>query len=218
MSTDKKPRPWGLLRCAVAAPKVTVGDVDANSGAILQILKLAEQSHVEVLCLPELCLSGYTCGDLFHQTQLLDKCLWELQGIIHQSKKIFDGCFVLGMPLSVEGRLYNCGVVIAKGQVVGVVPKTHLPNYKEFYERRWFVPGPKQRRPIELLGVTVPFGRGLIFQSSEQDLCKFSVEVCEDLWMPIPESSLGALGGAILTLNLSASNEVAGKASYSFYS
>lgn len=213
-SDTNKSKSFGFIRCATAAPRINVANIDANVEAILQSLRRAESQFVDVLCLPELSLCGYTCGDLFHQTQLLDDCLAGLSRLSTESAKLFNGTFVVGAPLSQDGKLYNCGVVICKGRMIGVVSKTHLPNYKEFYERRWFAPSSSQRRLISVCGEEVPFGQRLIFQSDKEELFRFCVEICEDLWMPIPESSYSSLAGALLTLNLSASNEVAGKAEY----
>src|SRR5262249_25008728 len=160
---------------------------------------------------PELGLSAYTCEDLFHQRALLDACQETLRKLLAASEE-FPVVGVVGIPLDVDHRLYNCGVVVARGRILGVVPQSYLPNYREFYEARQFTPADTApRETIELCGQGgVPFGNRLLFQLDEQPLLTFFVEICEDLWVPIPPSSYAALAGATVVLNLSASNITVG--------
>jgi NAD+ synthase (glutamine-hydrolysing) len=162
---------------------------------------------------PELCLSAYSCEDLFHQEALLDECRSALQHVVDASRA-WPLLAVVGMPLVVDQLLYNCAVVLCRGQVVGIVPKTYLPNYREFYERRQFAPGDAAvRDTVECCGQRdVPFGSDLLFRLEEQPLATFHVEICEDLWVPVPPSSEAALAGATALLNLSASNVTVAKA------
>ena len=173
-----------------------------------------------IVAYPELGLTAYTCDDLFHQQALLDGAIAALATIVAASEQL-PIALVVGLPLRVEQRLFNCAVVIAAGRIHGVVPKSYLPNYGEFYEARQFSPAYQSSvDTISLLGQAVPFGAELLFEIENLSglaglpLCKFHVEICEDLWVPIPPSSFAALAGATLLVNLSASNVVIGKAAY----
>ena len=206
--------PFGLVRLGVGAPQVSVGDVSSNVTRTVEFLRKFEAAGVALAVFPELGISGYTCGDLFHQSTLLKSCLEGLQRLVEESSKIYKGCFVAGVPLMASGQLYNCAVAVSCGRILGVVPKVHLPNYKEFYERRWFAPGQVSGATLELLGHEVPFGFDLIFACVEDIRFRFSIEICEDLWMPVPPSSKASAQGALIICNPSASNEVAGKADW----
>jgi NAD+ synthase (glutamine-hydrolysing) len=164
---------------------------------------------------PELCLSAYSCEDLFQQRALLGACEEGLRAVLEASRA-WPIIVVVGMPLPVNHQLYNCAVVLAGGRILGVVPKTYLPNYREFYELRQFAPADAATvEAVELCGQSdVPFGPHLLFQVEEQPLASFHVEICEDLWVPVPPSSFAALAGATVLLNLSASNVTVGKAEY----
>lgn len=202
---------WGFIKTAAAVPTVRVGDVQFNLHQTQGLLARAVKQGAEIIVFPELGLTGYTCADLFHQTILLDQAEQALTELLAFSKTYSALCAV-GMPVRVENALYNCAVLFQRGKILGVVPKTFLPNYLEFYEKRWFRSA--EQAPVDeitLAGQVVPFGTDLLFTCGGATV---AVEICEDLWVPIPPSSLAALAGANIILNLSASNEVAGKHTY----
>jgi NAD+ synthase (glutamine-hydrolysing) len=202
----------GLLRVAVASPRVTVGDPRASGQAIAHMLEACRKAKVGVVVFPELSLTGYSCGDLFGQRVLLDAALDELQRILEHR---YRGLAVVGLPLAVGNDLYNTAAVLCQGRILGLVPKAYLPTYKEFYERRWFAPGRQaQAAGVTLLGQEVPFGCGLLFRAEDIPGCLLGVEVCEDLWVPVPPSAHLALQGATILVNPSASTELVGKAPY----
>ena len=200
----------GFVRVAAAVPRVHVADPAANAAQVRDLLAQAQLQRVDVVTFPELCLTGYTCGDLFQQPVLLDAALAALQRLLKENP--FAGLAVVGLPIVVGDQIHNTAAVFRGNSLLGVVPKTYLPTYREFYEARWFAPGDRDRRPmIEIAGDEVPWGTDLLFEAGELVV---GVEICEDLWPPVPPSSLQALAGATLLLNLSASNEVIGKANY----
>ncbi len=204
-----------MVRVAAAAPQVRIGDCQQNAANIGEMLSRAVQEDVAVVVFPELCLTGYTCGDLFHQQSLLDEVRQQLVELVNQSSDPFRGVFVVGAPLAVDGLLFNCCVVVQGGRILGVVPKSYLPNYKEFYEARWFASAFKARTTTLTIGTQqVPFGRDLLFEATNVSGLVLGVEICEDLWATLPPSSYQALAGATLLLNASASNEIIGKAEY----
>jgi NAD+ synthase (glutamine-hydrolysing) len=200
--------PSGFLRVSAISTVTSVANPKRNSWAIQQALMSFQSS--DVVLLPELCLSGYTCGELFLQERLLETCRSEL---ITLASSVGRQLVVVGLPMAFGGRLYNVAAVLGAGRVIGLVPKTHLPNYGEFYEARWFCSGAEADfEEVELQGLgQVPFGTDLLFSSGKATV---GVEICEDLWVPIPPSSEQALAGANVLLNLSASNETIAKASY----
>ena len=204
-----------FVRVAVAIPAVRVADPAFNAEQTIALLREAAERRTVLVLFPELGLSAYSCEDLFHQTALLEACLAGLRRVVEASRE-WPLVAVVGLPLAVDHRLYNCAAVLYRGQILGVVPKTYLPNYREFYELRQFTPGDAAtRETIELAGQRpVPFGNRLLFQVEEQPLLTFHVEICEDLWVPIAPSSHAALAGATVLLNLSASNITVGKADY----
>ena len=204
-----------FVRVAVGVPAVRVADPAFNARATIALLEQAAARQVVLVLFPELGLSAYTCDDLFHQEALLSACEAALGEVLAASRAL-PLVAVVGMPLRVGDRLYNCGVVVSQGRVLGVVPKMYLPNYREFYEARQFTPGDTAlQETIALCGQEgVPFGNRLLFQLAEQPRLTFHVEICEDLWVPIPPSSYAALAGATVLLNLSASNITIGKADY----
>ncbi len=203
----------GFIRVAAASPTIRVADPHGNAEAIITLMREAEAQGVQLICLPELCLTGYTCGDLFHQQPLVRAAMDGLESIRRASED-HAIVVVVGMPLAVNGKLYNTAVVVQNGRVCGVVPKTHLPGYGEFYEPRHFTPAPAEALTVALPGGDAPFGTRLLFQCDGMaDFC-FAVEVCEDLWVPNPPSVSHAMNGATLILNLSASDETVGKAGY----
>jgi NAD+ synthase (glutamine-hydrolysing) len=188
--------------------------VTANVASISALAKRAAEAGTDVLVFPELCVTGYTCGDLFFQPTLLDAAEKGLSAFL---KKIWqcDTLFVLGLPLRVDGLLFNCAVVCRQGNVLGVVPKTYLPNTREFYEQRWFASAVHAlSKTIRLCDEEVPFGADLVFPSLGVPNFSVGVEICEDLWSPIPPSTRQALSGATVLCNLSASNELVGKHEY----
>jgi NAD+ synthase (glutamine-hydrolysing) len=204
-----------LVRVAVALPAVRVADPAYNAEQTIALLRRAADQRAALALFPELGLSAYSCEDLFHQRALLDASLDALESVVQASADL-PLVGVVGLPLQIDALLYNCAVVVAQGRILGVVPKTYLPNYREFYERRQFTPGDAAvRDTITLCGQRdVPFGGRLLFQFDDQPLLTFFIELCEDLWVPIPPSAHAALAGATVLLNLSASNITIGKADY----
>jgi NAD+ synthase (glutamine-hydrolysing) len=205
---------YGYIRAAAAVPRVAVGDTSFNAHEISKlILKGAEDHAVKVMVFPELSVTGYTCSDLFHQSSLLNGALEALNTILEKTR----GCDVLaavGMPVEADNQLFNCAVVIHYGRILAVIPKTFIPNYNEFYEKRWFASSVNRLSDtVRLCGTDVPFGENILFKNSNSALA-VGIEICEDLWMPIPPSSRHVLFGANLILNLSASNETVTKSDY----
>jgi NAD+ synthase (glutamine-hydrolysing) len=204
----------GFARVAVAVPRCRVADPTFNAEQSLVLLREAAAAGAVLVAFPELGLSAYTCDDLFHQRALLDGCETALARIVAASESL-DTVAVLGLPLRVDHSLFNCAAVVQRGRLLGIVPKTYLPNYGEFYEARQFNPADHaQSRELRLLGQNVSFGAELLFEAQGLAGLKFHVEICEDLWVPIPPSSYAALAGATLLLNLSASNVTVGKSAY----
>ncbi len=207
----------GFLRVAAATPALAVADCAFNVRAITDLLRQAQEERVAVVVFPELALTGYTCADLFHQTALLRGAIAGLAALAGASRSEFAGLAVVGLPLAVDDQVFNCAAVLHRGNILGIVPKSFLPNYKEFYERRWFAPASAAHsRVVAVAGQEVPFGPDLLFRAGDVAApgLVVGVEVCEDLWVPIPPSSTQAVAGATVLCNLSASNEVIGKAGY----
>jgi NAD+ synthase (glutamine-hydrolysing) len=204
-----------FIRVAVAIPEVRVADPAFNAAQTIALMGQAAERKACLVVFPELGLSAYSCDDLFHQQALLDACRDGLCAILDASLEI-PAVAVVGLPLQVDGMLFNCAAVICRGRIAGIVPKTFLPGYREFYEARQFSPGDWARRDsIDLCGRHgIPFGSGLLFEAEDQPLFRFHVEICEDLWVPVPPSSLAALAGATVLVNLSASNVTVGKDDY----
>src|SRR4051812_8116422 len=200
----------GFVRVTCASTRTSVGNPEANADAILAVLGRATDSDIGLF--PELGVTGYTCADLFGQAVLLEAATRAALRVARGTRGR-QQLVVVGLPVSVRNGLYNCGVVLCDGAVLGVVPKQFIPNYKEFYESRWFSPANgSEPRLVNLGGQEVPFGIDLLFSAGGDVVV--GVEVCEDLWMPIPPSSAQALAGASILLNLSASNETIGKSAY----
>jgi NAD+ synthase (glutamine-hydrolysing) len=204
-----------FLRVAVAIPEVQVADPAFNVQATLELLNQAAARGACLVAFPELGLSAYSCEDLFHQQALLDGCL-EALAEVRKATRELPLVAIVGLPLKLEHLLFNCAAVLHQGHILGIVPKTYLPNYREFYELRQFTPGDYRLADcIDLLDQQdIPFGSQLLFQASTQPLLTFHVEICEDLWVPIPPSSYAALAGATVLINLSASNITVAKADY----
>jgi NAD+ synthase (glutamine-hydrolysing) len=202
----------GFARVALATPLVRIGDPMANAAATLELMRAATKQKAIVAVFPELGLSAYSCEDLFHQQALLRAAESALAWLLARSRSLPIAAFV-GLPVVAGGLLYNCAAFICRGRLLGVTPKTYLPNYREFYELRQFTPGGGAARDIVLAGQTVPFGP-LIYRTKEQPKLQLCAEICEDLWVPVPPSSHAALAGATVIANLSASNVVIGKSQY----
>lgn len=208
-----------FIRIACAVPPVAVGDVKKNTADVIHFLETADRRNVDLLVFPEATLTGYTCGDLFFQDTLLKGCLDGLKEILACSAAHPAVTAVVGMPLLIAGQMYNCAVVLSGGDVQGIVPKTYLPNYNEFYERRWFSSARDLREKWidgSEIGLSdnqrYPVGADMIFRIG--DGVVLGVEICEDLWTPLPPSTLLSLNGAEVIVNLSASNETVGKREY----
>ncbi|HET7197748.1 MAG TPA: NAD(+) synthase, partial [Burkholderiales bacterium] len=204
----------GFARVAVATPRVRVGDPAHNLDATLELMRRAARARAVLAVFPELGLSAYSCEDLFHQEALVRGCEDALARLLARTRALPLAALV-GLPVAVDGLLYNCAALVCGGRLVGVVPKTYLPNYREFYERRQFTPGDACRHTeIELAGQRAAFGNALLFKNQELPQFILHVEICEDLWVPVPPSSFAALAGATVLANLSASNVVIGKHGY----
>lgn len=204
---------YGFVKAAAISPELRLADCAWNAGRIIEALSAASREGVQLACLPELCLTGYTCGDLFLQDSLLQAAEAALEQVVNASRN-WNLIALVGLPARVDGKLYNCAAAVCGGRVLGLVPKTFLPNYAEFYEKRWFTPAPEGVREIACLGGTAPFGTRLLFQCRQLPAFCLAAEICEDLWAPQPPSTAHALAGATLIANLSASDETAGKAEY----
>lgn len=202
---------YGFLKAAVCSPSLRVADCQYNAEQMIAAMQT--HSDVKLLVFPEFSLTGYTCSDLFLQHTLQQGAEKALAKMIDASA---GSCqlVLVGMPFVVKGKLYNCAAVISNGQLLGLVPKTFLPNYGEFYERRQFTPGPRKVSMVTCAGFTVPFGTDLLFRCRQMPAFTLGVEICEDMWTPIPPSSRHALAGATVLANLSASDETVGKAEY----
>ena len=204
----------GFARVAVATPVVRVADPEYNLEATLELMREAAREKAVLAVFPELGLSAYSCEDLFHQRALVDSAEDALSELLRKTKTVPLAALV-GLPVAVNGHLYNCAALAYQGRLAGVVPKTYLPNYREFYEARQFTPGGTAReKEVRLAGQTAPFGTDLLFRFSGLRGFVLHVEICEDLWVPTPPSSFAALAGATVIANLSASNVVVGKESY----
>ena len=203
----------GFIRVAAATPEIQVADCVYNREQIEKMLKEASDNQASVVVFPELCLTGYTCGDLFLQDLLLDQTTKELEKLLKFSEA-FDILAAVGMPMMVRGKLYNAAVLFQKGKILGVVPKTFIPNYSEFSESRYFERGMKEAVRIQLAGQETWFGTQILFQCENMNGFVLGAEISEDLWAPNPPSVEHALAGATVMLNLSASDEAAGKSDY----
>ena len=202
---------YSMLKTAAVSPRVTVANPDKNAEVILSEIRKAAQEGAKIIVFPELCLCGYTCGDLFAQDALIAGCENALSRILCETKDL-DAAVALGLPVRGRYALYNCAVMIQKGKILGAVIKNYIPNYKEFYEKRWFASGlSAPETSLSLCGKTVPCGE-LLFSFGEE--IRVGMEICEDLWVPVPPSSALCLAGANLIVNLSASNEIVTKHDY----
>ena len=204
---------YGFINVAAAVPAIKVADIDYNVMQIESLMAQAEGKGVEILVTPELCITGYSCQDLFREQLLLDKSEEGILQLLDFTRKL-DTILIVGAPVLVNSLLYNCAVVIQRGQILGVVPKTYLPNYGEFYEKRWFASA-QDLNPTDIYLAGSPVhvsSEPMLFTTG--DGVKFGVEICEDVWAPIPPSNNLALAGADIVFNLSASDELIGKHDY----
>ncbi len=207
--------PHGFLRVAAASPELRVADPKFNAARTLDLLKEAEGQGCDLVVFPEMGLTGYTCGDLFHDRTLQRAAREAFEQLVADAADQFGGTFVVGMPYPLSGRLFNVAAVCCRGDVLGLVPKTYLPTYREFYDTRYFAPASAAVvDSTEIGGRYVAFGTDLVFRCSDDPRYTLGVEVCEDLWVPTPPSGRLALTGATVLANPSASPETVGKASY----
>jgi len=203
---------FGLARITVVSPEVKVGNPTFNAFQVADAVKKNPGSQIYLF--PELGITGYTCADLFNSATLLERTVDSLVWLSEQTY-MNDAFVVVGLPVKADGSLYNCAAVIHAGKIQGLIPKQHLPTYKEFYERRWFAPATgMESRAIKFGNLYIPFGIDLLFEDENHPNILIGIEICEDVWTVIPPSSYQALAGATILLNLSASNETVGKASY----
>lgn len=205
---------YGYLRVAAAFPDVALANPAVNSNRIADMTRELSQKGARLIVFPELCMTGYTCADLFNQPVLLDAAMHQL-GMILQVTDEFNSTAVVGLPVRYRGRLYNCAAILQNGEILGIVPKCYLPNYDEFYEERWFssgldlnLPAGERYNTIEINGKAIPFGINILFKI---DNAIFGVEICEDMWVPNPPSTSLSVAGADIIANLSATNEVIDK-------
>ena len=203
----------GFLKVAVGTPKTAVADCRKNAEEILRLIGEMEQRKAKLMVFPELCITGYTCGDLFWQKALLEAAREEMLRIAAKTKQT-DALIFVGLPFAYGGKLYNIAAALNHGAVLGLIPNTHLPNYGEFYEARQFAPAPEETGEVILDGKKVPFGTRFLFACPEMEELTVAAEICEDLWVPEPPSIHHALAGATVLVNLSASDEVTGKDRY----
>lgn len=204
----------GFVRVGAVVPKLKVADTEFNCNEIIKQIEVTSNNKIQIAVFPELCVTGYTCQDLFEQDTLLEEAEKALNKILDYTNNLDIIC-IIGMPIKAENQLFNTAVVIQKGKILGIVPKTFIPNYGEFYEKRWFASSKNaNKKEIEILDQKVPFGIDLLFKDKENNEICFGIEICEDIWAVEPPSNKLALLGANIIFNLSASNEVIGKKEY----
>jgi NAD+ synthase (glutamine-hydrolysing) len=205
----------GFIRAAVCVPSLRVADPAYNMEQTLRLAHCASDQHAAMVLFPEMGISAFTNEDLFHQDALLEAVREALARFIRESRSL-SPVIAGGRPPSLSGKLFNCALVIYGGKVLGIVPKTYLPNYREYYEKRQFVSGRNALEPmVRFQGESVPFGNDLIFEAVNLErIFALFAEICEDMWVPIAPSTYGALAGATVLANLSASNITVGKTDY----
>lgn len=204
----------GFVRVGALVNKLSLGNAIENAKEISRQIKKAYEAGVEIIVTPELSLTGYTCGDMFLQDKLVKDSIIGLEYVLSETKSL-NIISIIGMPISTNNALFNCGVVINRGKLLGIIPKTYIPNYKEFYECRWFSSSLNlDINEIELLGQKVQIGCDLLFQDRKNPNITFAIEICEDLWVVTPPSNDYAKSGATIIFNLSSSNELIGKHNY----
>lgn len=205
---------FGFIRVGAIVNKLILANPLKNTEELIKEIKNAKKLGVSIVTTPELSLTGYTCGDLFLQDKLLSDSEKALQKVLEETKKL-DIISILGMPIKQNNQLFNCAIVISKGEILGAIPKTYIPNYQEFYEARWFASSKELKsHDIEILGQTVPITTDILFQDKTLKEAIFAIEICEDLWTVTPPSNNHALAGATIIFNLSSSNELIGKQEY----
>jgi NAD+ synthase (glutamine-hydrolysing) len=205
---------YNLIRIAAASPELRLADVDFNVKQKINLIDEAVEQKASIIVFPELSITGYSCGDLFFQNELLNSAYNGLE-IIRKYSKDKDIIIVFGLPLIVDNKLFNTAPVVLNGEILGIAVKTYIPNNNEFYEKRWFASALElKRQKISINDQEIPIGNNLIFKSKNHDKFTFGIEICEDLWAVKPISSNLAIGGANIILNLSASNEILGKRDY----
>lgn len=203
----------GFLKIGAGTPKIQVADCIHNTEEIFRLVKEMETAGAKIMVFPELCVTGYTCSDLFWQNVLLDSAAERLLWLADKTKDV-DALIAVGLPFETESKLYNVAAILNHGRVLGLVPKTNLPNYAEYYEARQFTPADGKTRTAQLNGEQVPFGTKLLFSCPQMPGLQVAAEICEDLWVPNPPSIGHALAGANVLLNLSAGDEITGKDKY----
>ena len=201
----------GFVKVAVGTPKIRVADCVYNAEAISSMIREAEQNGAKMLALPELCVTGYTCGDLFCSDSLLDAAE---DALVTAAENTGDLLALVGAPVRFGNRLYSCAVAMNRGKIIAVVPKIFIPNYCEFYEARHFSSGEGIDGEVTIGGETVPFGAKTVFECRAMPSFAVGVEICEDLWSYLPPSTNLAAAGATVIANLSASDEIASKADF----
>ena len=205
---------YNLVRVAAAVPYVAVGNIEKNTDTLIRNIKELAEKKVTVVCFPELSITSYTMGDLFRQSLLIEKAKAALIRISNETKNL-DIISIVGLPLYYNDKLYNVAAVVKSGKILGIVPKSNIPNYSEYYEQRWFKSGSDiKNETIDIGEEAVPFGVDLLFNCNGFDKFTFGIEICEDLWAPFPPNGYQAMAGSYLCFNLSASNEIVGKADF----
>jgi NAD+ synthase (glutamine-hydrolysing) len=204
----------GFIKVAATSLPLRVADLHFNTEKILEFAKKASSKGAKIIVFPELCITGYTVGDLFNQRLLLEEVKSSLSFLKKESQKI-KSVLIVGLPLELEGKLFNVAAVISRGRVLGIVPKTYIPGYKEFYEERWFASGRDlMAEEGDILDDLVPIGSDLLFRIKSMPGAILGIEICEDIWSPLPPSSFQVVSGATIVANLSASNDIVGKGDY----
>ena len=203
----------GFIRACAVSPALRAADCAYNAQMTIEAMQRAAKSGVQLAVFPELGLTGYTCSDLFLQQPLQKAAEAALCAVLEASREL-ELVALVGLPVAISGKLYNCAAVLCRGKLLGLVPKTHIPNYGEFYERRHFCPAPRVTQSVPFAGQLVPFGTKLLFRCASMPAFTLAAEICEDLWAPLPPSTAHALAGATVIANLSASDETVGKADY----
>ncbi len=205
---------YGYIRVGAVVPELKVANTEYNTKEIIKQIKNAYKKDIDIISFPELSITGYTCGDLFLQDLLLEKSLECLKLICRETKDL-DIISIVGAPIRAENQIFNCGIVITRGKIIGIVPKTYIPNYSEFYEKRWFASSNNKRENyIEIDKEKIPFTTNIIFEDKDNKAISFAIEICEDLWCNFPPSNNHTLNGASIIFNLSSSNEIVGKYEY----
>ena len=202
----------GFIKTAAGTPKIQVADCVYNAGEILKLIRQME-TEAQRSCISGTCITGYTCQDLFWQTLLLDSAKEQLVWLAGETSQV-DALIIVGLPWEYNGKLYNVAAVLNRGKILGLVPKTNLPNYAEYYEARHFTPADPETHMVTIGEENVPFGTKLLFSCPQMPGMKVAVEICEDLWVPNPPSVGHALAGANVIVNLSAGDEITGKDTY----